>query len=317
MKEKVSVLMSVYNAEKYLKTCIDSVLNQSYSNFLFYIINDCSTDGSLAIINSYSDKRIRLIENKENIGLTKSLNKALNIIETEFIARIDADDSCKLNRLATQLNIFNTSKKSLAIVGSSAYLIDERNNQIGEINVEVSNLKEKLFFKNQLIHSSIMIRTNVLKEFKYNEHIKYAQDYNLWIRIAQKYDLTNSDEKLISYRTHSESISLLKKEDQDFCVLPSIDFQLELLGFKNKKKREKLTQIHFKYFFLMNKDLKLKELIKVFVFLKRILILNKRKRIFNTYFNSEIAKLIDKEKGNLIFRLKKKASNIFNKKIIK
>src|SRR6187397_2012165 len=99
----VTVLMSVYNAEKYLREAIDSILNQTYRNFEFIIINDASTDGSEAIINSYKDERIRLISNSQNLRLTASLNKGIDLAKGKYIARMDADDASLPERLQKQV----------------------------------------------------------------------------------------------------------------------------------------------------------------------------------------------------------------------
>jgi len=305
MREKIAILMSVYNAEKYLKACIDSVLNQTYSDFIFYIVNDCSTDTSLKIIESYSDDRIKIIRNKENIGLTKSLNRVLDQINTEYIARMDADDICEPNRLFSQLTTFEESDENLALVGSSAYLIDEDNVPFGEINIEITNLKEKLFFKNMFVHSSVMIKTNVLKEFRYNESIKYAQDYNLWVKIAQKYNVANCDIKLIKYRVHGASVSVLKKNEQDLYVIGTINNQLKLLGIINDVERAKFAKLHLQYFVLNNEIYTFKDRLNLFFYFKKIVKLNKRKEIYNDFFNKKLIKLIKKEKEILIYRLKR------------
>lgn len=305
MKEKISVLMSVYNSEKYLKYCIDSVLKQSYPNFLFYIVNDCSTDDSINIIKSYSDNRIRLIENEINIGLTKSLNKALNQINTKYIARIDADDICKPNRLYSQLVVLEEDDEKLALVGSSAFLINESNKYVGEINVTDNNLKEELFFKNSFIHSAIMVRTEVLKKYKYDEQIKYAQDYNLWVKIAQDYNVANIKDKLINLRIHDASLSVLKKKEQDACVLPTINYQLKSLGILNDVERTKFAELHLQYFVLNNEIYTFKDRLNLFLYFKKTVKLNKRKEIYNDYFNQKLRKIIKKEKAILIYHLKR------------
>lgn len=317
MEKKVAVLMSVYNAEKYLKTCIDSVLNQSYANFLFYIINDNSTDNSLAIIKSYSDNRIRLIDNEINIGLTKSLNKALNHISAKYIARIDADDICEPTRLSSQLAVLEEDDEKLALVGSSAFLINESNKHVGEINVPIANLKENLFFKNSLIHSTIMVRTEVLKKYKYDEQIKYAQDYNLWVKIAQDYNFANIKDKLIKYRIHGASASVLKKKEQDACVLPTINYQLKSLGVLNDVERDKFAKLHLQYFVLNNETYTFKDRLNLFLYFKKIVKLNKRKEIYNEYFNKKLDKIIKKEKGILIYSLKRFILLKFGFKLVK
>lgn len=304
MKEEVSVLMSVYNSEKYLKGCIDSVLRQTYSNFFFFIIDDKSTDSSLNIINSYSDKRIRLIKNENNIGLTKSLNKAVEQIETKYIARIDADDICEPNRLSSQLAVFEEADEKLALVGSSAVLINEFGKNVGQIEVPTSNLKENLFFKNCFIHSTIMVKTEILKKYKYEEQIKYAQDYNLWVKISQNYIITNVKESLIQYRYHPASVSVAKKKEQDHFVLPTIDYQLKSMGILNRFRRSKFTGLHFQYFVLNIKAYSFQDRLSLFFYFRRILKLNRRKKIFNEYFNQRLISLIKKERTILIQSLK-------------
>ena len=124
--------MSVYNGEKYLREAIESILNQTFTDFEFLIVNDGSTDSSLEIILSYPDERIRVIRNDRNIGLTKSLNKALQQAKGEYIARQDADDISLQNRFEEQL-IYLEKHPEVALLGTSAYKIDER----GEILAKV------------------------------------------------------------------------------------------------------------------------------------------------------------------------------------
>ena len=119
----ISVIMSNYNTpEEYLREAIESILNQTYKNFEFIIIDDCSTDNSLEIIKSYNDERIVLIENEENIGLTKSINKGLAVAKGEYIARMDADDVSLPQRFEKQINYMNDHTE-LIVCGSSMELI--------------------------------------------------------------------------------------------------------------------------------------------------------------------------------------------------
>ncbi len=128
---KVSVIMSVYNGDKYLREAIESILNQTFTDFEFIIVNDGSTDNSLEIIESYDDERIKTINNKKNIGLTKSLNKALKFAKGKYIARQDADDVSLPNRFEKQVEYLD-SHPEVALVGTSVYLIDENGKIIGK-----------------------------------------------------------------------------------------------------------------------------------------------------------------------------------------
>ena len=120
----ITVLMSVYNGEEYLRIAIDGILNQTYNDFEFIIINDGSTDQSRNIICSYTDKRIKLIDNDKNNGLIYSLNKGIENASGKYIARMDADDISLPTRLQKQFDYLE-SNKHFALVGSSAILIDE------------------------------------------------------------------------------------------------------------------------------------------------------------------------------------------------
>lgn len=125
MKPDISVIMSVHNEERFLGASIESILNETYKNFEFIIVDDKSTDNSLEIIKKYQkkDKRIRIIKNEENIGLTKSLNRALKLAKGEFIARQDASDISKKERLAEQIN-FLKENSDYSVVGTDLYFIN-------------------------------------------------------------------------------------------------------------------------------------------------------------------------------------------------
>ena len=107
---KISVLMPVYNCEKFLKKAIDSILNQTFDNFEYIIINDGSTDNTLNIIKSYKDKRIKIINNSKNLGISRSLNKGIRQAKGEYIARHDSDDISDLNRFKLQLEYLGKKK---------------------------------------------------------------------------------------------------------------------------------------------------------------------------------------------------------------
>jgi glycosyltransferase involved in cell wall biosynthesis len=142
----ISVVMPVYNAAQYLREAIDSILNQTFRDFEFIIINDGSTDRSLEIIQSYNDDRIRLI-NQKNTGLAKALNNGIAIAKSDFIARMDADDISIPERLTSQFS-FLESNVDVVAVGSNAEVIDKEGNHVyctaqpstwSENFVEISN----------------------------------------------------------------------------------------------------------------------------------------------------------------------------------
>ena len=210
---RISVIMSVYNGEKYLREAIESILNQTFTDFEFLIVNDGSTDGSLEIIQSYQDERIRVINNEQNIGLTKSLNKAIKQARGEYIARQDADDISLPNRFEEQIKYFEKHPET-AILGTSKYVIDEDGKILRK---EIALLKpnsKNLLKTNVLRHGSVMFRKAIVDELGgYNELLRYSQDYELWLRIVKRYEVRNLRQLLYKSRSHSANIRLMNWEE--------------------------------------------------------------------------------------------------------
>lgn len=223
LNPKVSVIMSTHNGERFIKEAINSVLGQTFSDFEFLIIDDCSTDLTSVILADYSqkDQRIKIISNSENLGLTKSLNKAIQQAQGEYIARMDDDDISLPERLQKQLSFMEKNPK-IALVGCLGLIIDERGETIGEKNLALGfpEIKKRLLFNNQFIHSSLFIRKSVLdKEGFYNNNFKKAQDYELVLRLAGKYPVINLAEKLLKWRFLPASISWKNKEQQKYAIM--------------------------------------------------------------------------------------------------
>lgn len=201
----ISVIMSVYNAEKYLRESIESILHQTYSDFEFIIINDCSNDGSQSIIEEYTqkDNRIVLINNSANLGLTINLNKAITVAKNEFIARMDADDVSLPDRFKRQLDFFK-SNPDIDVLGTYCTDIDELGNVIGERKVPKTNkdITQMIHIINPICHPTVMFRKEKLKKIGfYNEKYKVVQDYDLWLRCsANDIMMHNLSEYLLKYR---------------------------------------------------------------------------------------------------------------------
>lgn len=215
---KVSIIMSVYNGEKYLAEAIESILNQTFRDFEFIIINDNSTDNSLKIIRRYQqkDKRIKLVNNSQNIGLTKSLNIGLKIAKGKYIARMDADDISLPMRLQIQVS-FLEENPQIFLVGTGAIKINELSQETGRFKPTISKkiLKQKIKITNCIYHPTIMFRNT--GDYLYNEKFKYAQDYDLYLRlIFNRMEILNMDNYLLKYRSHKESISQDKLKTQKY-----------------------------------------------------------------------------------------------------
>lgn len=206
---RISVIMSVYNGERYLREAIESILNQTFADFEFLIVNDGSTDGSLEIIQSYQDERVRAINNEQNIGLTKSLNKAIRQARGGYIARQDADDISLPNRFEQQIEYFDKHPE-IALLGTSVYKIDEQGKVVGRI-IAPANPGRKA---KQFSHGSTMFKREVVDRLGgYNELFRYCQDYELWARIAKYNKVRNLTQVLYKLRFHGENIRSLKRNE--------------------------------------------------------------------------------------------------------
>ena len=213
-KPKISVLMSVYNSEKYLNYSIESILSQSFKDYEFIIIDDGSTDDSLKIIESYKqkDKRIIIIHNTKNIGTTKSLNKGLLIAKGKYIARMDADDWSYPDRLQKQYEFMQNNPD----IGVSGGTIDVCNESLLVQNIRRYPLTDKLireiiFLYSPFAHSATIWKSELMKLVGgYNQNIPLSQDCELYFKIGKHAKFGNLNIKLIKLRMHKKSSSISK-----------------------------------------------------------------------------------------------------------
>jgi len=228
---KVTVLMSVYNGEKYLREAINSILNQTFKDFEFLIINDGSTDRTIEILQSYQDPRIKIINDEKNIGLTKSLNKGLKLARGEYIARMDADDISYPNRLEVQYDYLKNNPE-VGLIGSWNDVIDEIGNTVGfwKCNYSSEDIYYILNFRNCLAHCSLLFKKElVLNNGGYNETIKNAQDYELWSRISKVAKIYQIQRVLVKWRMDSHPINTQKETSQVKTVNSTVKNNLEHL----------------------------------------------------------------------------------------
>lgn len=208
--------MSVYNGEKYLREAIESILNQTFRDFEFIIVNDGSTDKTEDILDECAkkDSRIRIIKNEKNIGLTKSLNKAIRAAKGKYIARMDADDISLPERLKAQMLVMEKRKKN-GVIGCDVIIIDEDGNEIKKVMIPRINLNNYLKKKNCLAHGSLFILKKTLQDVgNYNDKMFFAQDYDLLLRISTKYDISFARDFLYKLRRTKDSISHKKHYSQ-------------------------------------------------------------------------------------------------------
>ena len=216
---KISVLMSVYNGSRYLRESIESILNQTFDDFEFIIINDSSTDDTEEIIAEYGkkDDRIKLFKNEENIGLTKSLNKGLKLAQGKYIARQDADDVSLPERFEKQVGVLDRHPEAvlvscdIEVINSEGAFVKKE-----ERSCEPQWVSWYLMFYNHIGgHSQVIFRTQTAKELGgYSEVYRYSQDYEFWCRLVKAGDIIILPETLHQLRRHGKGITAEKRSEQ-------------------------------------------------------------------------------------------------------
>ncbi len=206
---KLSVVMPVYNGEKYLKEAVYSILNQTFKDFELIVVNDGSIDQTAEILKSFKDKRLVVVENSTNIGIARSLNKGLEIARGEYIARCDADDINAPERFEKQVRFLEENKEHV-LVGSNCILIDEETREIGTLKTPETDrqIRTMIIVRNPVIHSSVMYRARLVKKTKgYRSLFNGAEDYDLWFRLLRYGKFHSLQENLIKRRIHNKAVT--------------------------------------------------------------------------------------------------------------
>ena len=209
----VSVLMPVYNCENYILEAVESILQQTYSNFELLLIDDCSTDATVDKIKSLSDDRIQLIVKPKNSGYTESLNYGLQIAKGKYIARMDGDDISLPTRFEKQV-AFLEAHDDVVVCGSAFETLHDN----FYIAVPQSNdeIKVGMLQECKIGHPTVMMRTSFLREHQltYNTKMEPAEDYDLWIRMIHFGKFHNLQESLLKYRVHQNQVSSIRNQTQ-------------------------------------------------------------------------------------------------------
>lgn len=208
-KPVISVVMPVYNVERFLRESIESVLNQSFGEFEFIIINDGSLDSTSEILNSFSDNRIRLIE-RENRGFASSLNEGISLSNGKYIARVDGDDINLPNRFELQYKYMELHP-DVDILGGQAWNIDESGNIIGERIKPVSaeDISRLIEYNCPVIHPTYFVRKYVFEVLHGYRDLAPADDYDLLFRaLEHRFKIENISEKIIKYRLNPHGMSM-------------------------------------------------------------------------------------------------------------
>lgn len=210
---KITVLMPVYNCELYVREAIESILNQTFTDFELLIIDDASTDATASIVKSYTDSRIQLIQKPVNTGYTNSLNQGLKIAKGEYIARMDGDDSCMPERFSKQVNYLDAHPETVLcatafkVIGREIYFESPENHDA---------IKLAFLNGNPICHSSVMMRKETLDNHSiiYDKTKEPAEDYAMWIQLLFLGKLYILPEILVEYRVYANQVSAKRAEEQ-------------------------------------------------------------------------------------------------------
>lgn len=218
-KLRISVLMPVYNCQKYLKTSIESILCQTFRDFEFIIVDDGSTDGSWKIIEGYKQKDTRVItlRNKYNIGMSGTLNKGLSIAKGKYIIRMDADDWSYPDRFRIQYEYMKTHPK-VGVSGGSIEVCDRNLKVVNKRKYPLSDKEARkiIFCYSPFAHSATIWNTEMMRKIGgYNENIPLSQDCELYFKIGKSAKFGNIKETLLKLRTRGDSSSVSKDTLQE------------------------------------------------------------------------------------------------------
>ena len=243
MVPKISLIMSVYNGEDYIAEAIDSVLNQSFTDWELIVINDCSTDKTAEILSKYEllDKRVKVHTNEVNLRLPSSLNKALSLAEGKYIARMDADDICLPDRLSKQ---YDFMEKNQDVALSSCRFMTLKNGVISSGGCggrsDAESIKALLLVTNPILHPGIIAKAEVIKQLGYDKNFTCTEDMELWTRfVLAGYKIEILSEYLMIYRLHDKQITgtTLEKQHKEVVTVQK-SYYGKLLNAMTKEKED-------------------------------------------------------------------------------
>ena len=284
---ELSIIMAVYNAEKYVFEAISSLLSQTYMDFELIIIDDGSTDKSLDIVRSIIDSRLVVCRNSANKGVVFTRNRGLQMAQGKFIAMFDADDIASPNKFELQI-AFLKNNPTYSVIGCSAKLIDSQGCTIGKgmkLNASHNAIPTIMFFRNYFINSAIVYDKEKVGNLRYTTGFDICEDYEFITRIMLTSRVGNMSEKLVSYRIHSESAMNNEKLNIAEYEIRFYEWLFILYGIKTDNTNIK-THISLKKNVPAETISEAKKIAKWLIFL---LILNNKKHFFRkNYFRREI-----------------------------
>ena len=227
--------MPVFNSEQFVAEAIESILNQTFKDFEFLILDDTSTDKSFRIIKDFEqqDSRIKVYQNEKNLGVVESRNKLISLSKGKYIAWLDSDDIALKNRFEKQIN-FLEAHPEIGMAGAFPIIIDENGNKIRKwwFETDPQKLKIELFFHSPFLSSSVVIRKSALPRNCYDSKFPVAEDFDLYSKISENSDIANIPEILVKYRINSKGLSKSNTEKMEQLSVQVIKEHAERLGIE-------------------------------------------------------------------------------------
>lgn len=285
----ISVVLPVYNVEAYIYDAVVSILNQNIQDFEIIVIDDCSTDNTVFIIENFKDARIRIIKKDTNKGLIDSLNTGFKEAKGAYIARMDGDDINTANRFEKQLQILQNNPKVkacgcwLQCFGVSTNIIKHK-----EFHHEI---QAQLLLANPMSLGATMLEKEAYKNYGFDMAKTHAEDYDFWARTAWDCDMYNIQEVLYNYRTHKTQVSSLhntiqKKQD--------INIKLSLYH-KIDYDKAVFNDAFIEKVLFSNKSVTVNECVLFFKWIKALIKINKEQGIFDTDALLEILEILKRQ----------------------
>lgn len=280
---RISIVMPVFNSAEYLEESIISILNQTYTDWEFLIINEFgSNDGSKEIVEKYAkiDKRIILIQNKTRLGIAESMNVGLNIAKGEYIARMDADDISMPERFETQLKYLDENQ-DVVMCGVKVQIFGS-NPFEWKLECDKEKLSTNILFYSPSVHPTVMVRKSFLDKYniKYNKEYRASEDYDLFSKICEKGKVANVNQILFKYRI-MENNATFKNNDIGLVIYNDImKRQFERLGLEFNEQELKLLSPHYSMKGAKGREV-ISRLIQLDLLLKKILVANAKLCLYN------------------------------------
>lgn len=290
----ISIILPVYNSEKYIYAAVQSMLDQTFTDFELIVINDASTDGTLDILRNFNDPRIRLINNETNLKVVKCLNRGIDLAKGEFIARMDADDISYPQRLEKQLAYLQSHPDiDLCATWVKVFGADDFIHYPYE---DHELIKTELLFLNIIRHPTIMFRRKPFIENKvyYNELYINCEDYGLWVELIDRLKFATLQEVLLEYRIHEKNTSI--PQSKNWNIIKRMNFMAYqvLLKRMGVEYSEDELELHLNLGFKHITHLKDKELVQYLEWLKKLARANNRSKYFEeiSFLNSLFTNLL-------------------------